>query len=272
MGTPDTGSAFAISTPSATIELPPNRSAEVPFTVTNLAGRALRARAMPRPSGAAAPEWFRLAGDAEQQYEDGAIKQVKVVVDPALGAPAGRYTFRLDIAGVENPTTEFAEGPECSVDVPGSSTGLTTPRGYVTTLVGAAAGGVIWLVAILFIWKVWSDNSKADCADFGECIGQVIGLVIVLGVLLVLALILMIVGGAIGVGVALRIKQYRGNKLTALFFGVLMVPWTILMLWILSLLDFLPEIVLVLLVPIVMLIVPALLARALVLLIRTHRI
>jgi hypothetical protein len=86
-----------------------------------------------------------------------------------------------------------------------------------------------------------------------------------------LALILMIVGAAIGIGVALRIKHYRGNKLTSLFFGVLMVPWTILILWGLGAIEP-PEVVLIILTPILLLFAPALLARAIVLLIRTRRI
>jgi hypothetical protein len=271
MTAPDAGAAFTISTPSATIELPPNRSAEVPFTLTNLAGRALRAKPMPRGLGTAPADWFKLAGDAELQFDEGAIKQVKVLVDPALGAPEGRYTFRLDVAGVENPSADYAEGPECAVDVPGSSTGLTTPRGYLATLVGASAGGVLWLIAVLVIWLIISNETEEDCADFGDCFGQIIGIAILFGILVFFALILMIVGAAIGVGVALRIKRYRGNKLTAVFFGVLMVPWTILILWLLSALEP-PEVVLIILVPILLLFAPALLARALVLLIRTHRI
>ena len=138
MGAPDPGHSFSISTPSATIELPPNRTVEVPFTVTNLAGRALRAKAMPRGVGMAPAEWFSVAGDEEQLYEDGSIKQVRVIVDPALGAPEGRYTFRLDVAGVESPSQDYGEGPECAIDVPASTTTLTAPRGYLMTLAGAA--------------------------------------------------------------------------------------------------------------------------------------
>jgi hypothetical protein len=271
MTAPDPGSAFTISTPSASIMLPPNRSAEVPFTITNLSGRALRARVMPRGLGSAPADWFKLAGDAELQFEEGAIKQVKVVVDPALGAMEGNYAFRLDVAGVESPTQEYAEGPECAVAVPGSSTALTTPRGYLATSVGASVGGLLWLIAVLVIWLVISNQAEEDCADLADCFGQIIGLAILAGLLVLLALILMIVGAAIGIGVALRIKHYRGNKLTSVFFAVLMVPWTILMLWLLGAIEP-PVAVLIIVTPILLLFAPALLARALVLLIRTHRI
>ena len=271
MTAPDPGGAFAISTPSASIMLPPNRSAEVPFTVTNLAGRALRARATPRGLGSAPADWFKLAGDAELQFDEGAIKQVKVVVDPALGAMAGSYAFRLDVSAVETPEAEYAEGPECAVAVPGSSTGLTTPRGYLATMIGASAGGILWLIAVLVIWLIISNETEEDCADFADCFGQIIGIAILFGFLVLLALILMIVGAAIGIGVALRIKHYRGNKLTSVFFGVLMVPWTILILWGLGAIEP-PTVVLIIVVPILLLFAPALLARALVLLIRTHRI
>lgn len=275
MAVPGSGSAFSISTPSATIALPPNRSAEVPFTVTNLTGRTLRAKATGRGVAPAADEWFTVAGDDEQQYEDGAIKQVRVVVDPALGAPAGRYAFRLDVAGVENPAADFAEGPECAVDVPASTTGLTTPRGYLMTLAGAAAGGVIFLGLAFWISTIEPSPSTNDCTGFGECLGQGIAEAIVFGLVLAvlgfLSLIAMWIVAAIGIGVALRLRHYRGGKLTATFFAVLMVPWTVLILVALELLS-LSNVVIFFLAPVLLLIVPALLARALVLLIRTHRI
>jgi hypothetical protein len=275
MTAPDPGAAFTISTPSARVELPPNRTAEVPFTVTNLAGRTLRAKATPRGIDPAPGDWFTIAGDAEQQYEDGAIKQVRVVVDPALGAPAGRYTFRLDVAGVENPALEFAEGPECAVDVPGSTTGLTTPRGYLMTLAGAAAGGVVFLALAIWISTIEPSPSTSDCTGFAQCLVQGIVEAIVFGLVLaflgILALIAMWIVAAIGIGVALRLRHYRGGKLTATFFAVLMVPWTVLILVLIELLD-LSTALIFFLAPVLLLIVPALLARALVLLIRTHRI
>ena len=279
---PVTGAAFSISTPSATIELPPNRTAEVPFTVTNLAGRALRATAIPRGLGTAPADWFTIAGDEEQLYEDGAIKQVRMVVDPALGAPEGRYTFRLDVAAAENPAMDFAEGPTCAVDVPASTTSITAPRGYLMTLAGAAAGGVLFLGLAIWISTIelTPSTSAPDCTDgILQCIfaafflALIQGLIFGIGILILvfLALVAMVLVSALGIGVALRLRHYRGGKLTATFFAVLMVPWTILWIVLVGLLE-LGVTLLIVLSPVVLLIVPALLARALVLLIRTHHL
>ncbi len=279
---PGTGTAFSITTPSAEIELPPNRSAEVPFTVTNLAGRAVQAKAIPRGIGPALPEWFSIKGDEEQLYEDGAIKQVRVLVDPALGAPEGRYTFRLDVAAVENPAMDFAEGPTCAVDVPASTTSITAPRGYLMTLAGAAAGGVVFLGLAIWITTIEAapSTNAPDCTEgFLQCLIsaailaflQGVAFAIGLVILVVLAFAAMVLVSALGIGVALRLRRYRGGKLTATFFAVLMVPWTILCVVLAGLLK-LGVTLLIVVSPVVLLIVPALLARALVLLIRTHRI
>jgi hypothetical protein len=89
--------------------------------------------------------------------------------------------------------------------------------------------------------------------------------------LVVLGWGLMTVGASLGSAIALRIRRFRGHKLTGTFLAILMLPWTALMfLTVFRLLDSL--IVVAAISPIVLLIVPALIARASVLLIRTHHI
>ena len=75
-----------------------------------------------------------------------------------------------------------------------------------------------------------------------------------------------------GAGIALRIRRFRGHKLTAVFLALLMLPWSLLMLLtVFRLLDNHP-IVLAATSPVLLLAVPAVLARGSVLLIRTHHI
>jgi hypothetical protein len=76
----------------------------------------------------------------------------------------------------------------------------------------------------------------------------------------------------LGAGIALRVRRFRGHKLTAVFLALLMLPWSLLMLvTVFQLLDNHP-IVAAATSPVLLLAVPAVLARGSVLLIRTHHI
>jgi hypothetical protein len=258
---------FTITTPSASVNLAANRIGEVPFTVTNVGAWTLRARARITPTSGAPAGWFSVAGDSEQSFEVGAARQFVVRVDPPLGAPAGMYAFRLDVIGIENPDDDYSEGPSCQVTLPEPARPkLTTPRGYLTTLVGALSGGVVGdLVAVILVLT----HDSGDCDGFWNCVFRELFFwffVIVFG------LFLMWVGATLGSAIALRIRRFRGHKLTATFLAILMVPWTILMLaTVFQLLDN-HLVVAAALSPVLLVAVPAVVARASVLLIRTHHI
>lgn len=268
--TATTTSVFSITTPSTSVELEPNRVGEVPFTVTNVGDQKLRARARVTPSPGAPPQWFSVEGDAEQSFDSGAARQFTVRVEPPLGAAAGSYSFRLDAIGIEHPDDDYAEGPTCQVSVPGSKPPrVTTPRGYLTTLVGALIGGVIGELVIVVLLLV--RHHTANCDTVGCVIGDTIGEIIVFVFAIFAAYVLMLIGAAIGSAVALRIRGYLGPKLTGTFLGILMIPWLIaITLTVFQVLHNL--IVLAVLAPILLVAVPAVLARGGVLLIRTHHI
>jgi hypothetical protein len=259
---------FTVTTPSVSVELSENRIGEVPFTVTNVSNRKLRARARITPAPGTPAEWCSVVGDSEQDFEIGAARQFVIRVDPPLGAPAGTFAFRLDAIGIENPDDDYTEGPSCEVALTESTArpSLTTPRGYLTTLVGAVSGGVLGdLVAVILVLT----HDSGDCDGFWNCLFRELFFwffVIVFG------LFLMWVGATLGSGIALRIRRFRGHKLTATFLAILMVPWTILMLaTVFRLLDN-HLVVAAALSPILLVAVPAVLARMSVLLIRTHHI
>jgi hypothetical protein len=261
---------FSITTPSTTVQLEPSRVGEVPFTVSNVSGRALHARARITPAAGAPTDWFSVEGESEQAFDVGAARQFTVRVEPPLGAPAGTYSFRLDAIGIEHPDDDYAEGPSCAVTVPGSAPPrVTTPRGYLTTLVGALVGGVVGELVIVLV--VLFHHSSASCTTFNCVVGDAIGTIIFFLFAIVAACILILVGGAIGAGVALRIRGYLGPKLTGGFFAVLMLLWLPLVLWgLLSLVH--NAIVVAVLAPILLVALPAVVARGAVLLIRTHHI
>ena len=258
---------FTVTTPSVSVTLTDNRIGEVPFTITNVGKRRLRARARITPAPAAPAGWFSVQGDSEQDFEIGAARQFVVRVDPPLGAQAGSYAFRLDAIGIERPDDDYSEGPSCQVTVPSSPRPkLTTPRGYLTTLVGALVGGVVFNVVVVILAFT---HDSSDCDGFWECLFREIffwvGLVF-------LAFVLMLVGASLGSAIALRIRRFRGHKLTGTFLALLMLPWSLLMvLTVFQLLEDHP-IVLAATSPLVLLAVPAVLARGSVMLIRTHHI
>ena len=261
---------FTVTTPSVTVTLSESRMGQVPFTVTNVGNRKLRARAKITPGPGAPADWFSVEGDSERDFEIGAARQFVVRVDPPLGAPAGTYSFRLDAVGIEHPDEDYSEGPSCQVNIPPSTATeqpkLTTPRGYLTTLVGALTGGIVLNIIVVVLALLHDPN---DCNGFWECIFREIFFWLFL---IVLGFGLMLVGAALGATIALRIRRFRGHKLTGLFLAILMPLWSLLMLvTVFQLLDGHP-IVAAALSPLLLLAVPAVLARMSVLLIRTHHI
>lgn len=263
-------SVFSITTPSASVQLAPNRVGEVSFTVTNVGDQRLRARVRVTPSPGAPPDWFSVGGDAEQTFDSGAARQFTVRVEPPLGVAAGSYSFRLDAIGIEHPDDDYAEGPTVQVSVPGSAPPrVTTPRGYLTTLVGALIGGVVGELIIVVLLLVRHHTSHCDTASC--VVGDTIGEILFFLFAIFLAYVLMLIGAAIGAAVALRIRGYLGPKLTGTFLAILMVPWLIAVsLTVFQVLHNL--IVVAALAPILLVAVPAVLARGGVLLIRTHHI
>lgn len=271
---------FTVTTPSVSVTLAENRIGEVPFTVTNMSTRKLRARVRITPAAGAPPAWFTVEGDSEQDFEIGAARQFVVRVDPPLGVPAGTYSFRLDAVGIEDPDDDYSEGPSCQVTIPQSAPPrLTTPRGYLTTLVGAIVGGLVGeltvILGIVFLVHA-SHSDDPTCHDFGcalgGALGDLIALLFLLAFILLVGYVLMLVGASLGAGIALRIRGFRGSKLTALFLGLSFVPWTLLVFFtVFRLLDDHP-IVIAAISPVLLVAVPAVLARGGVLLIRTHHI
>lgn len=262
---------FAITTPSTTVELDENRFGTVAFTVANTTDRTIRTRFVATALGGAPPGWFSVEGEHPQDLAPRGARQVRVKVEPPLGAPAGKYSFRLDAIGVEQPESDHAEGPASVVAVPPSTAeGPTPPRGYLATLVGASAGASVGeLIAV--IAALTGGDEEPDCAGIGCALGEAIGQVILLVIVLLIAYVLMLIGASIGAWLGLRHKRYLGSKLTAVFLAILMVPWSILMLA--TVFQLLHDLVVVAIAaPVLLVSVPAVIARALVLLIRTRRI
>lgn len=263
-------SPFAITSPSETVYLAENRLGKMPFTVTNMTDHQLRGRASVVALDAAPPEWFKVMRGAELDLPPRSSSQVLVQIEPPLGVDASTHLFRVDVTDPANPA-EPVPGPSCSFVVPATPAKFSpkTPRGYLATLLGATVGGALGELLILFAVRA---PDEKDCGgDVGCAFGNVFAYAIFLIIAFLAGLVLLWVGSVIGAWVGLRVRDYLGSKTTALFLAILMVPWTIAMLWLLSkVTDNL--VVVMILAPILLTAVPGLVARGAVLLIRTKHL
>ena len=269
MSSPLMSSPFAITAPTTTVYLAEDRMGKMPFTVTNMTDRPLKGKAKVVPLDTAPAEWFKVIPGGELNLQPKTSAQVMVQIDPPLGVVASSQELRIEItdpSSSDGPVT----GPSCEFVVPPSVAKFdpSKPRGYLATLVGSLAGGAIGELAMLLSAKL----PEKDCgADFKCAIGNIFADIILLALFFLAGLVLLWIGAALGAWSGLQLRGYLGSKTTALFLAILMIPWTLLMLWLLSkITDNL--VLLLILAPILLTAVPGVLARGAVLLIRTKHI
>jgi len=104
-------SPFAITAATNTVFLESNRQGQTSFTVSNTTVRAVRGRAHLVVEQATAASWLTLLGEAERNFASTGSHQFVVQITLPPGAPAGDYTFRLDMVDLANPDDDFSEGP-----------------------------------------------------------------------------------------------------------------------------------------------------------------
>ena len=133
--------AFSITSAQPDAALPVTRRARLDFTVTNTSRRDLTARAHVVPEGRAQAAWFTIVGPQRDSPPD-ATHQFGVQVAVPIAADAGRYRFRLDVVGVEDPDEFEGEGEWATIDVPPAP----EPRRIPLWMIAVAA---VLLVAIV---------------------------------------------------------------------------------------------------------------------------
>ena len=149
-------SAFSITTTTNAISLDAaGRSAAV-FTVNNQTGRSVRVRTDVSPFPPTPPAWFSIEGASERLYPPGGAEAVTVLVAAGAAPPPGRYAFRLDALSVDRPDEEWAHGPSVGFEVavppePAEPPPPTVRRGYLETVLGALAGGLLAIVLSVII-------------------------------------------------------------------------------------------------------------------------
>ncbi len=138
---------FAITAASNTILLDSQRQGQTTFTVTNLLGRPLRGRARLVTQQPDAVPWLSIIGEAERDIPIAGTQQYAVQVTVPASGPAGGYSFRLDMIGVENPDELFTEGPTVSFSVPEPEVKKPWPAWLPYALIG----GVVVLIILVIV-------------------------------------------------------------------------------------------------------------------------
>jgi hypothetical protein len=137
---------FAISAPPS-LELTGN-TGQTSVTVTNLTGRVVRARILPRGTNGADDAWFMVVGYPEIPMGVGATATVNIAISVPLGTPPGPRLMRVDVVAEDD--TETVTGQSVSFTV-GASAAPSAGGKFpwliviiVAILVLALIGGAAW--------------------------------------------------------------------------------------------------------------------------------
>ena len=103
-------SLFNVTAADSVVRLDARRTAEASFTVSNVSGRAVRGRAILVAENPVALPWLAIEGEAERDFSMTGTQQFTVRIVVPAGAPAGRYTFRLDMVDTDNPDENYTQG------------------------------------------------------------------------------------------------------------------------------------------------------------------
>lgn len=106
---------FSITAPPE-VTLGADRVGTTTFTVTNLAGRPLRARMIPRGRGGAEDSWMSVVGDAEVPMGIAATVTVDVRIAVPPAAPGGQHLLVLEV--VPEDDTETVTGQAVAFTAP----------------------------------------------------------------------------------------------------------------------------------------------------------
>jgi hypothetical protein len=138
---------FSISAPTE-LTLAADRSGTTTFTVTNLTGRPVRARLLPKGVGSTDQAWLSVVGEAERPLAVAGTVTVDVKVTVPPTTPAGTYTARLDVAAED--ATETVAGQTVSFKVPEPEKKKGAPVGLfiliAVVVLALIAGGVYFFL------------------------------------------------------------------------------------------------------------------------------
>ena len=156
--------SFTITTSvTDVLKLDAKGHAQAVYTVTNATGRPVRGMARAKPLGDTKREWISVAGETERDFGGGATEQFTVSFD-APGAPAGKYSFRLDVASALNPDEDFTEGQTVNVEIPGAPPPPEPKKKFPLWIILVIVGVVV-VIGIVVLIIVLSSRGKETPAE-----------------------------------------------------------------------------------------------------------
>lgn len=155
---------FTITTATSSVRLDSERQGEMTFTVFNASGRPIRGRARLVPQESTAEAWLSLDEEAEEEFDVAGTTSYNVRVAVPADAPAGRYSFRLDMVGVENPDELYSQGPTGVFQVPKPVSVPTFPW-----WIPVVAAGVLLVGGVLLAFLLWPRTTEVPELE-GEAI------------------------------------------------------------------------------------------------------
>jgi hypothetical protein len=113
---PTTGAPPFVVTAPPELTLGPDRTGSTSFTVTNLTGRPVRTRLMPRGQAGAQDAWLSVVGPSEVPMAVAATLTATVLVQIPPEVPAGSHILALEVVAEDD--TETVTGQSVSFVVP----------------------------------------------------------------------------------------------------------------------------------------------------------
>jgi hypothetical protein len=153
---------FAVAGPSS-VAVTAERSGSGSFTVSNVAGRAVRARVFVTPGAGADPSWFQVVGESELALPAAGTATVDVALSVPSEVAAGAYSFTVGVALEESPDKMVAS-PTVSFTVPEA---VKRRFPWWIVIVAAAAVLVLGLGAAAIWWFNRPDDSEPTATDDG---------------------------------------------------------------------------------------------------------
>lgn len=154
--------SFAITTVSNNVPLDDSRKSQVAFTVSNTSTQPMRGRANIVPLTPVAAPWLSLLGEPERTLPAAATEQYTVQLNVPSSIPAGSYSFRLDMVGVDNPDEDFVQGPSVSFTVPAP---VPVKKPFPWWIVAVAAAVLVILIIAYFLYSNSQNSAAADAAS-----------------------------------------------------------------------------------------------------------
>lgn len=149
--------SFVVTSASQSASLDEQGRCDVSITVTNSSPKPARAAARPMPLGSTNTAWLTVAGEKERSFAALESHQITVRVQAPPNTPPGRYSFRLNIASVQNPEEDFTEGPEIAFDVKLRPEPVAKPGRFPLWILFVILGVVI--AGAVGTWLLWPSGA-----------------------------------------------------------------------------------------------------------------